>query len=139
MRIGLVKRPLPSSSPVIVYLMDRCLPTMTGGSSASPRPMSNPVDVADPFIYSQQGLPNSVKLRSVMHCVGYEIPLCTVANFVAVQKPTQCISPSKLGGEARIGRPRHASRLRDIIQAPRVTIRYMFGRPCHYSVMKDCG
>jgi hypothetical protein len=55
MRIGSVKRPLPNSGPIIVYLMDRCLvPTTTGGSSANPRAMSNPVDVADPFVHSQQ-------------------------------------------------------------------------------------
>ena len=71
MRISSVKRLLPNSGPTIVYFMDHCLPTTTGGSSAGPRTMSNPVDVADPFTHSQQqGLPNSVGLKSIMHCVG---------------------------------------------------------------------
>jgi hypothetical protein len=71
MRIGSVKRPLPNSGPIVVYLKDRCLPMTTSSSLASSCAMSNLVDSADPFIHSQQqGLPNSVRLRSVTHCVG---------------------------------------------------------------------
>ena len=70
MRIGSVKRPLPNSGPMIVCLMDRRLvPTTTGGSSASPRAMSNLVDLADPLIHSQTTGTSQFRKTQKVSCI----------------------------------------------------------------------